>query len=320
MNKSEVARLLARQEGVISRAQLVGLGGTDADIRRLVRRRQWARVHQGVYVEHTGPLSWKQRAWAAVLYAEPAALAGSSALDAHGLRGHHRPDRAIRICIDESRFVRAPTGLVIGRTKDFSVRCQLNLSPPRMRIEHALLTEAGRSPRPDKALAILADAVQQGRTTPARLDSILEQHSRLPHRALLREILDDVAAGAYSVLERRYLVDVERPHALPIGDRQRRVRLGRTAAYRDVDYVELATTIELDGRIGHEDSTDRWADLGRDLEASVAGDLTLRAGWKQVLEPCRMASIVGSVLTARGWAAEARPCGPTCAINLSDAA
>src|SRR4051812_23763033 len=72
----EVARTLARQDGVISRRQVISAGGTDNDIQRLVRRREWARVFQGVYVAHTGPLSEVQRAWAAVLYAWPAALAG----------------------------------------------------------------------------------------------------------------------------------------------------------------------------------------------------------------------------------------------------
>ena len=51
----------------------------------MLRRREWARVHPGVYVAHTGPLSWPQRAWSAVLLVAPAALSGSSALHAHGV-------------------------------------------------------------------------------------------------------------------------------------------------------------------------------------------------------------------------------------------
>ena len=39
-------------------------------------------VHPGVYVNHTGELTWLQRAWAAVLFAWPAALSHDSALRA----------------------------------------------------------------------------------------------------------------------------------------------------------------------------------------------------------------------------------------------
>jgi hypothetical protein len=95
----------------------------------------------------------------------------------------------------------------------------------------------------------------------------------------MQTILGDVASGAYSVLERRYLTDVERPHGLPTGMRQRRVSMGRTVAYRDVEYLGLRTLVELDGGLGHESPRDRWADLDRDVDAAVAGDLTLRVGW-----------------------------------------
>ena len=71
--------LIDTQDGVINRRQALAAGLTDPDIRRRLRRREWARVHPGVYVDHTGPLSWRrERAWAAVLYAEPAARCGAS--------------------------------------------------------------------------------------------------------------------------------------------------------------------------------------------------------------------------------------------------
>lgn len=86
MDAKELAGLLEAQSGVIRRRQVLDLGGNDNDIERLLRRRQWARVHTGVYVDHTGPLSWLQRAWAAVLLHWPAALAGASALRAPAFR------------------------------------------------------------------------------------------------------------------------------------------------------------------------------------------------------------------------------------------
>jgi hypothetical protein len=177
------------------------------------------------------------------------------------------------------------------------------------------VSAAAAKTREDAAVAQLADAVQQGRTTAGRLTAALDLSPRLKHRRLLLQILRDVDAGAYSVLERHYLVRVERPHGLPTAKRQRRVRRGKSAAFRDVDYIDVATIVELDGRLGHEEAADRWADLDRDLSAMVAGELTLRVGWGQVLDPCRLACVVGGILIARGWIPTLRGCSDTCPVG-----
>ena len=170
VDESVVGELLRAQGGVVSRRQLRALEVTDSEIERKLRRREWARVHPGVYVEHTGPLTWKQRACAAVLFYAPAALAGSSALRAANLRGHGQADTApIRICVDAARTVRSRSGIVVERINDWEARTQAHLSPPRQRLEHALVCAASAKASEDAAVAVLADAVQQGRTTPGRL-------------------------------------------------------------------------------------------------------------------------------------------------------
>lgn len=269
-----------------------------------------------MYVDHTGAPTLAQRAWGAVLFYWPAALAGASALAAHNVRGFDdsTADSPVHVCVDRSRSVRRRPGVRVEQLVGWEDKCQLHLSPPRLRIEHALLGEAAARARPDAAIALLGDACQQGRTTAARLSEALADRPRLKHRRLLAAILDDVAAGAYSALERRYLQHVERPHGLPTGARQRRVRSGRHVAFRDVDYLELGVVVELDGRLGHEKALDRWADLDRDLAASATGALTMRVGWKQVLEPCRLAHVLGRILLTRGWTQGVRPCGPACGL------
>jgi hypothetical protein len=285
-----VEALLRQQDGVVSRRQLRELEITDNDIERLVRRRQWARAFPGVYVEHTGPLTWSQRAWSAVLCAWPAALADRSALHAHGLRGHTPKDNdPIVVCVDRSRSVAARPGIAITYLSGAEPKSHMHLSPPRERVEHAVLGEASGRSLKASALGVVADACQQGRTTVPRLVKAIDERPRLKHRRFLLEVLDDIQTGAYSVLEHRYLVRVERRHGLPLGERQRRVRQGRAPAFRDVDYLECHTVVELDGQLGHEGTEDGWADLDRDLASAVAGDLTLRVGWKQVLDECRLA-------------------------------
>jgi hypothetical protein len=80
----DIAELLSQQAGVISRRQVLAAGLPNNHVRRMLRRREWARVHDGVYVDHTGPLTRTQRAWAAVPYAAPAARCLESALSEQG--------------------------------------------------------------------------------------------------------------------------------------------------------------------------------------------------------------------------------------------
>ncbi len=181
-----------------------------------------------------------------------------------------------------------------------------------MRLEDAVLRLASHAGTASGAIAILADACQSRRTTPARLASALEGHPTLRHRREFLAVLDDVANGAYSLLEHRYLTRVERPHGLPSSQRQARVSSGGTTTYRDAEYREERTVVELDGRLGHEKTLDHWDDLDRDIRSAVDGDLTLRVGWRHVDDACRTAAAVGRVLNARGWKGTIRPCGPGC--------
>jgi hypothetical protein len=314
MDQTGIAHVLFVQDGVISRRQVLAHGGDDNDIERLLRGRVWARVHPGVYVEHTGPLTLSQREWAAVLFAAPAALSGWSALSRHGVRTGS--DRAglrgtVEVAVDHGRVIVPPPGVRVVRMRRFRDRVQPHLSPPRIRLEHAVL-DAAASTDDLGAVAVIADACGSRRTTPARLLHALDERARMRRRGLLREILVDVAAGTQSVLEWMYLTRVERPHGLPVARRQRAVRAGRASAYRDVEYLEAGTIVELDGRLGHELAADRWADLARDVEAAADGEITVRLGWRQVLDPCRTAGAVAQILVARGWTSTLRPCSEQC--------
>jgi very-short-patch-repair endonuclease len=308
----DISDHLAQQCGVISRRQLLACGADEVLIARKLRRREWARVHPGVYVDHTGPLTWQQRAWAAVLYAAPAALAGRSALHAHRVRGHATDD--IHVAVPHSRKVRRRPGVRIERLTDFDTAVQTHLSPPRVRVEHALARVASLAPSDDAAVGVLADGCQSRRTTTARLADELRSTTNLPRRGLLLEILDDVATGALSVLERRFLLHVERAHRLPRGRRQQLEQTPSGAVHRDVEYVEQRLLVEVDGRLGHELALDRSKDLDRDILAATTGRLTLRVGWGQVLQPCRLAGALAAVLTARGWTGSVHACGEGCSL------
>lgn len=322
MDVSAVASLMRSQEGVVSRGQVLAAGLGDNDIERLVRRREWAVVHPGVYVAHTGPLPWLQRAWAALLAVEPAVLAGPSALRAHGLSQlgattarSGQGDLLIHVAVDRDRHVKAPRGVELVRRTGLDRRAQAHLSPPRLRVEEAVIDVADEARRECDAVAVMTAACQQGLTTPARLLDAVRVRRRLKRRRLLTEILDDAAVGVRSVLERRYVREVERPHGLPRGRRQRRLVTRVGSRYRDVEYSEQAVVIELDGRLVHASEDARWADIERDIDSAIIGDVTVRLGWGQVVEPCRTAAALLRLLRSRGWLGPAGRCSPGCPVE-----
>lgn len=323
---SPLEDLLDLQEGVVARQQVLALPGeSDATVRRRLRRREWVTQLPGVYLNHTGTPSWRQRAWAAVLYAGPAALAGASALraaDGPGRRSHS-DDGPIEIAVDNARDVRAQPGIRIQRRTNLAAIIQANLSPPRVRIEHAAIDAAAAATTDLAAIGVLSDVVRSRRTTPQRLLAVARSRTRLRRRHLLQAVLSDAASGASSVLEMEFLRRVIRPHGLPLGDRQVREQSGGVVrpgsahvVYRDVDHPELHQIIELDGRIGHSSTAERDADFERDLDASVGGRDTLRLGWGQVyIRPCNTAAKLFLVLRRLGWAGDFHRC-PRCPAGL----
>lgn len=297
------------QGGVIARRQVLELEGDDNLIERKLRRREWQVVHPGVYVDHTGAPTDEQLRMAAVLFAWPAALAGESALLAHGVRNVFCDQ--VTVAIGPSRKLQPRPGIRVLRMSNLEPMTVSTLTPQRLRLDDAVLHVASarwRSGGEADAVALLSDICQQRRTTPQRLLARLEDHPCLRGRSFLKTVLADVASGTYSLLEHRYLTRVERPHGLPRGERQNPFSSGDRTGFRDVRYPHQHTLIELDGRLGHEWAADQWVDLDRDLSAATVDLHTSRLGWGAVAEPCRLAPKVGALLRARGWTGVPKRC------------
>lgn len=152
--------------------------------------------------------------------------------------------------------------MVLHRLVDLDVRAQWNLTPPRLRIEEAVLDVAAAAPDDYSAIATIGAAVQSRRTTADHLIRTLQSRARIARRAFLESVLEDVATGACSALEHAYLVRVERPHGLPWAHRQVSAS-SRGPVYRDVVYTGLDAVFELDGRLDHTGVRDRDRDLER---------------------------------------------------------
>lgn len=285
------------QDGVVSRRQILDLGGTDRDIARMLRSRDLVVVHPGVYVNHTGAPTRAQREWAAVLFYWPAALCHRSALPVPSRSGQ------IHVAVDKDRHRRCIRGVTVHRTSDFEARVKWNQSPPRVAYEHAVLGAAASAADTFAAFTVMADACQTRETTAEAIATALRSRSRFAGKDLLLQLLDDLAQGACSVLEREWLV-LERRHGLPAeGNRQRPTKVEGRTAYRDVDHSEFGALVELDGRAFHDDATARDRDFERDLDATATSSLTtVRLTYGQVLRNgCRTTRKVATILERGGW-------------------
>lgn len=300
----DINDVLGRQSGVVTRRQALDAGFRQHQIRRCLRRNEWARVHPGVYVNHTGPLTWLQRAWAAVLYAAPSVLCLESAMLIDGPLIH------VAVSRDRGTLVE-PEGVRIHHIDHLDERALWNVGPPRLRYEEAALDIASRLTGFD-AIRVLADACQSRRTTAHRLLRALDARQRIRRRHWLRAILADIAEGTCSVLEQSYLDRVERAHGLPPATRQARSTSSVGVCYRDNEY-DRRLIVELDGRLFHDSASARSKDVERDLDAAVDGRSTVRLTYYQVFDhPCRTAGKIAHIMRQHGITVDGHPCGPGC--------
>ena len=296
------------QSGTVARRQVLELGGSDADIARMLRRKELVQVHPGVYVDHTGPLTPSQRRWVAVLARWPAALWRESALG-------EPTGGTIHLAVDRHRNADPLPGVAIHRMTDLHGRTDWRTTPPQIRAPQAVIdTMVARLDEGDVAgaYAVLTRACFR-RTTPDRIAAALARRSRVRHRRMIADLVEDRRTGACSVLERGYLHRVERAHGLPRGRRQRLSTATGARTDQDVRYEKYGLVVELNGRSIH-DNPDSWdADARRGLaELAVSGALTVPVTYGLVFrDACRTAGWIAVILQRLGWTGELRRC-PDC--------
>jgi hypothetical protein len=272
----------------------------------MLRRRELAVVHPGVYVNHTGRLSRAESEWAAVLACWPAALADESALPGH-------PTDVVVVAVDGTRRCRPPGRVRVRRREQLDLVADWSARPPRVRLEHATIDVMSRKVRAGDiagAFTTLAEVCHSRRTSPEQIRRALAGRRRVPGRKVLAAMLDDLATGACSVLERGYLHHVERAHGLPRASRQRRSTATGAAADHDVRYDDFGFEVELDGRAFHDTAGARDRDARRDLAELVTADVaTARVTYGMVFrDPCWTASMIAQGLRSPGWTGVMRRC------------
>lgn len=281
---------------MLTSEQVAGHEVSRRSVERLIAQGQWRRLDRSVYLTHPGEPTWPSWAWAGVLLGgDHGRLGGRSAGFVHGLVDQEprpitvlvSPPHQVTRTRPQWEFRREAPGFRDRRSPG---------SPPRTTVEDTVLDLCDEGTMTD-AVTWVTTAVQARQTTPQQLRRALRRRPRARHRRLLEDLLNDVAAGAESALELRYLRQVERPHGLPVGDRQNITGLPYR---RDVVYRPWGLVVELDGRLGHT-GMGRFRDMARDNRTLLAGEVTLRYGLADVADlSCEVAREVGTMLTRLG--------------------
>ncbi|GGM62418.1 type IV toxin-antitoxin system AbiEi family antitoxin domain-containing protein [Dactylosporangium sucinum] len=296
------------RRGVVSRADALRAGISDAVIRRRLASGRWQRVFPGTFVTFSGPVPRETYLDAVVLHAGAGAvLSHRTAAELHGLADEPAP--LVHVTVPAGRRPRRAPGVAFHRSGRVERAAHPALRPPRTRVEDTVVDLADTAASLDEAIGWITRACGRRLTTVARLRAAFAERPRVRWRRRLQLLLSDEGDGCHSVLEARYLTDVERPHGLPIGLRQSPLAQGGASEYADVEYAGFGLVVELDGRLAHPDE-ERARDRRRDNGATEQGRRTLRYGWAEVVgDPCAVAVQVARVLRAAGWRGEPRSCG-----------
>jgi hypothetical protein len=309
----DAAEIAQRQAGAVSRRQLLDAGLNSKTIARRLTRGRWQQLYWGVYAVFTGPAPRQTWLWAAVLRAgDGAVLSHQSAAELHRLIDS--PAEAIYVTIPASRRITI-RDLVVRHSARIDQARQPNRAPSRTSVEETVLDLAQVSPSFDDACGWITRACAKRLTTEEKLREALALRKKMRWRTELDDVLTAAGSGIHSVLEYRYLRDVERAHGLPRSRHQVRVVIDGKTIYRDVYYEEYQVAVELDGRLAHPDE-DRWRDSQRDIKAGVQGVQTCRYTWRDIYaHPCETALLQAHILRRRGWRGVPKPCSARCPVG-----
>lgn len=304
------------QRGVLARWQAPAVGLEWKTIKSQLRSDRWRPLYRGVYATFTGEPGREATLWAAVLRAGPqAVLSHLTAAELDTLTNAR--SAAIHVTVPRSKRVDPIPGVRLHRSERLAEARHPSRTPPRTRIEETVLDLTQTARTVDGAFGWLCQACGSRLTTPELLLTAVDMRHKVRWRDILQSALTDIGDGGHSVLEVRYVRDVERPHGLPRARRQATITRGTGRIYLDSLVERYRTCIELDGKAAHP-VAERWRDIQRDNASAADGIITLRYGWPDVTERrCQTAGQVAAVLRLRGWSGTPVPCGPSCPLDRS---
>ena len=265
------------QDGLLTRRQLrrLGLGHDYVDTQLDAAR--WQEISSVVLATTTGHLTRAQLMWAGVLHAGPrSALGGLTALERHGLQHWQRDE--VTVLLEKSHNLEPIPGIRFVETRR-PIELLTSTKPlPTWRVEPAALLWAAYQPVTRSAYGLLAACVQQGLSTPYRLDGWITRMRPLRRAKPFRRLLGDIAAGSQSVAERDVLTMCD-TFGLPRPHRQtRRTDSAGRRRYTDAEWrLPNGKTVILEVDGGFHMRVEHWgADITRERQLVATGATVIR--------------------------------------------
>lgn len=288
---AEIITLAGRQNGNVTRRQLLDLGLTDDAIRHRLRTGRLFRVHPGVYSVGRPALTPLERGNAAVLACGPAgAMSYASAMVLWGYWRHWEPPFEVTIVGN-----RRPKGIRVHRSttlRRHDVTRQLGI-----RVTTPARTIFDISPRQnDKAFRrIVRNALHSPWLTEGQLADAVARHPNLSGAKRTATLLGLPGTPPRSGWEDDFPAFCAR-YGLPTPV------MGQPIGGYIVDALFAAerVIVELDSREFHMDAIAFEDDRERDAETLAHGFVTVRATWERIHErPQREADRLHAILAGR---------------------
>lgn len=286
-----MARVAARQHGVVTTEQLQRAGFGRTQLTRRVEGGWLVRLHVGVYQLGVFPGPWGPELAALLACGPEAVLSHWTAARIYVLT--QRGWAAIDISFE---------GRLAGRRPGIRPHRALSLPPGDVVLKHGmrvttpartLLDLAAAAPR-DVLERMVEEALVQRLASPAELQATLARGAGRPGARKLREIVEflDEPLFTRSEAEKR-LVSLVRSAGLA----QPLTNVRRAGWEVDAVWDAQGLVVEVDGHKYHSTSPDFERDRRKDADLMLAGYRVLRFTWRRITkEPARVIAIIAAAL------------------------
>ena len=272
MDRLSVTNLLDAQWGVVTRAQLVGAGVSEAAVESRVRRGALVRLHAGVYSLPGVPLRDEGVWLAAVLACGPGAvLSHQSAARLWGMRVPWQ-DKSIHVTLVAGRA--RPPGIVVHRTR--------HLTPADVTVHRGIRVTTVARTVVDCAGTLTYPELRALADHGVRLDvqAIQRAHERAPRHPGARNVARLIGSDPRT---RSDLERAMRRIARAIGAERPKVNYKVLGIERDFVWPAQRLVVEADGGAFHLPKPARERDYEDDARLVVAGWRVVRFSYDQVL-------------------------------------